>query len=204
MPYPSIANTDLDTDSPVDEALINDGLRLRDVWNWSAATGSGVNPNAVDLHGAMSSHSHDGSAGAGDQIPTAGIATNAVNNSNMLAAGAVETAKIAATTVDTVDLADGAVTLDKLTGSLGQQVSGSHAFDYGVAAGVGLGNTYNIAFQGDCIRVANPKGALGVICNIATGDFFVHQQDASYIYLGIRTNVYGSGAGTWYYDFWIM
>lgn len=211
MAYPTITNGQLDTDAPVDTDLMgSSGLKGRDDWNWTGATngGAGIEPNVEAFVAALTSHSHDGTDGQGAQIDSPGIADDAVNQAAMLAAGAVTNAKLAANTLRGTNFADGAVTLAKLSGSMGQHVTGSQAYDDGNAPRnlPGLSPPQvDFVFEGDTTTIANPKGALGVICNPVGNEWFVVQVTASWIRFGIRADVVPlPGYGTWNVDCYIM
>jgi hypothetical protein len=214
MALPPLTDAQIESDQPLDEALMKEGLRDRDIWNKSSGDdggGGGIDQNVekfrTKLSGAVG-HSHDGTGDEGANIDTDGIAAGAVWDPAMIGDDQVTTAKIAGTTMQTANFAANSVRPDEMTGTMGWPVSGSQAYDT-EAAPVEDWEDY---FQGDVAKVANPKGRIGVICNFkATGavpqvECFVKDIQASWIYLGIAFRVYGGipSTGTWGWDFQIV
>lgn len=200
MPYPTVADSQLQTDEPLDEALVKDGLRDKDRWLYDTATngGSGVNANVQDMLTAMGAHTHDGTDGQGQQIAAAGIASNAVNDSDMLDTNSVSTGKFAGSTVNTANFGTAAVEQDKWTGTLGTAITGAENFDYN---GAPRGDPFNdVAIEGDTLILNNPKNALGVIVNQGEPDWYILEMTASNIKFGMRTAVhtgFPSTTGVW-------
>lgn len=208
MAIPTLADTDIDRDSALKQ-LVMQALRDRDLWNWINATGSGINPNVVAFIAKLLSHKHDGTAGHGAKIPTAGIATDAVNDSAMMGVNSVSATEVDTKTMDTVKIQNRSVTAAKLHSTMGSHGSGTWTYNTSVGA-TGI----EVAFKGDRVSVGNPKGALGVICNtkkhgsssLGRIDHWVISQSAGSIVLALvddGTLVPGvdQTAG---YDFYVM
>lgn len=199
MAYATATAAQLTTDAPLDEALVKDVLQNNDKWLYEDATaGSGVDPNVTAMKAAMGAHSHDGTDGQGEPIPAAGIASNAVNNSDMMGTNSVSTGKLANTTVNTDNFGTAAVENDKWTGTLGTAISGAQNYDYGQPP---RGSPhFDVAIEGDTLILSNPKGALGVIVNQGQADWYILEMSSSEIKFGMRTAVhtgFPSSTGTW-------
>jgi len=204
---PSLADSDIDRDSALKQ-LVMQALRDRDLWNWDLATAAGINPNVLQFVSKMTSHKHDGTAGHGAKIPTAGIAADAVNDSAMMGVNSVSATEVDTKTMDTVKFQNRSVTGAKLHSTMGWPTSGTWTYDTGVSP-TGI----EVAFQGDRVQISNPKGALGVICNVkkhassslARIDHWVISQTAGNIVLAlVDDGSLPAGAQTAGYDFYVM
>jgi hypothetical protein len=207
MPIPTLSNAQIDTDSPLDEAVMKTGLRDRDEWLWSTATAAGIDPNVLAFVAQMLSHGHTGAAGDGAQIPTAGIAANAVNDSAMIGANAVTAGKIASNTMDTADIANGACTEPKLHGTQGEHLTSSSTFNVGDPPGAG-----DDSFKGDRKTISHSKGTIGVVTSLIVGNisgadipYWIVEVTASDVTFGLwDTGSMPSGDNTWVIDCYIM
>jgi len=208
MAIPALANADIKTDEALDEAVMKDGLRDRADWLHADATGSGINPNVLEFVAKMLSHGHTGAAGDGANIPTAGIAAGAVNDSGMMATNSVTAAKIATKTMDTAEFATGAVTEPKMHNSMGEHLTGASAFDIGAAPLTG-----DVVFRGDRKSINHSKGAArGVVTSILVGNiagvdipYWVVSVSNSAVTFGLRNNgTLPAGLNSWVIDAWFM
>lgn len=201
MPLPTINANQLDVDSPVNEALVMDGLRDRDRWNYDTATaGSGVRPTVSHVTAALGTHNHSSGGTGGAQIPAAGIASGAILSASMIQAAAVTSGKTDTATISTAKLDDGAVTMAKLSGSMGTQYSGSQTFNYVNAAGAD-----DIAIEGDGKVISHGKGRHVIVTNVATDEFYiVSQPTVNSIKIAMRPSIYSGGSGTWAWDFYVV
>jgi hypothetical protein len=210
MPLPTLADGTIDQDSPFSETVAG-ALKARDDYNYDGSTngGSGIAPQVIGFGLAMIGHSHDGTDGAGENIDSPGIASGAASAGDMFQALSVTTAKIATNTMTASELDDGAVTKEKMAGSMSNgNFSGSSLFDTEDSPLPG-----DQLFKGDTAAIGHSKGRPGVVVNIKAApsgfvEFFVRKVDSTHVYLGIRYkkifDALAITSGTWHWEFDLM
>lgn len=210
MALPSPTDAQIKSDQPLDEALVKDGYRDSDAYNFATGPngGSGIAANVSAFATAFgpAGHRHDGTDGQGENIDTAGIANGAASLEPMFQDNCVSAAKIAANTLQGSDFDTMAVTAAKMSGVMGSHASGTKAYDSLAAPDTGAGD---VTFLGDRAVFGNPKGSIGVICRqkaTASGfvDYFVVSQSGG-ITLGFNYDpLLYPPSGTWDWDFWVV
>lgn len=219
MAIPALTDAEIKAEEPLDEDLMKQGLRDRDVSNWSTNGngGSGIQANVLaflDTAFGSPGHSHNGDPGEGEPIDTAGIANGAASQEQMFQDDCVSAPKIDQNTLQGSDFAAMSVTTDKMSGTMGYHLTGT--VDYDTEADPEAGD---VNFKGDRHTVNNStgaggKGEPGVICgqkltsSIATGDrvkYEIIKQEGTSIILGFHyLALSDSTAGTWEYDFRVV
>jgi len=134
MAFDAIADSEIDVDSVLDNALMVK-FKNRDDFNKSG----NASGNADFFEDAYES-GHDHSGGAeGANIITAGIATDGVISGTQVGSDAVTNGKIAGTTLTSGLFASGSVTVAKMSGKMGTNLTGSStsATPHAVAHGLG-------------------------------------------------------------------
>lgn len=201
--WPTINNNQLDTDSPMSQALLDEltGLLAKDLYLWSEGTGSsGVDPNVEAITSFIETHNH-----SDNPIGENGIASDAVRLNEMIETDAFDQSKIAANTMQSGNFANFCITPVKINGSVGWHITWTQNF-YFDNAPLSDSTHDDFNFEGDTIIIPNPKGRKGVIMQQNGGEEYLCDQSNSILkfgYVQAYTHV-SPDSGSWFGDVYFM
>lgn len=179
--WPTINNSQLNTNSPMTETLLDEltGLLAKDLYLWSDGTGaSGVDPNVEAITSFIETHDH-----SDNPIGEDGIASDAVRLNEMIETDAFDQSKIAANTMQAGNFANFCITPVKINGTIGWHITADPAYN---ADGTALHDSTHDDFnyEGDTFIVSNPKGRKGVIMQQIGGAAYLCDQSNSTLKFG--------------------
>ena len=201
--YPTINNNQLDTNSPMSEALLDEltGLLAKDLYLWSDGTGvSGVDPNIEAITDFIETHDH-----SDNPIGENGIADDAVRLNEMIKTNAFDQSKIAANTMQSGNFANFCITPVIINGSLGWHITGTQSFYFDNSA-LHDSTHDDFNYEGDTLIISNPKGRKGVIMQQSGGEAYLCDQSNSSLkfgYVQAYTHV-SPDSGSWSVDVYFM
>lgn len=199
--WPTINNSQLNTNSPMTETLLDEltGLLAKDLYLWSDGTGaSGVDPNIEAITSFIETHDH-----SDNPIGEDGIASDAVRLNEMIETDAFDQSKVAANTMQSGNFANFCITPVKINGTIGWHITGTQSFDTDSSPTPDV----DFIFGGDTSLISNPKGKKGIVAQSVGQDAVLCDQDNYNIKVGF-TQAYSlidsHTSGTWSFDFYFM
>lgn len=183
--FPTISDSQIDVDSPLDEAVTGD-LATRDAY----INGLNASGNArVHLEKYTTGHAHTGGA-EGPVLDDTAIDTGGIWKSAHIGAGAVGTAEIQSSAVGYTQLADGAVGDSQLSGDS--------------TSGVGAGPFSGTVTVGtETHSVSHSLGKIPVVTNMRDNRAIVVSTSSSAVVVG-RNIQFADLAVDWGYNFCLL